>query len=98
MTPEEIRKTALETRELYAGRSAKHQTQTLKELIQGHELVFGVFPDGDYVVIKGRQMLEQIVQSGLPGLGVTWTAIMCGRGPDEAAAMSKVFGDGAISN
>lgn len=96
MTPEDIRKTALENIGQFKG-SAKKQTRALKELIQKHELVFGVFPDGDYVVIKGQEKLSAIVQSGLAG-GLTWTSILCGQGPDEATAMRMTFGDGAIAH
>lgn len=71
----------------------------LREIIDEHEVVFGIYTDASeprgfgVVVIKGREALSRGIDANTE-VALKTTAVPC-REEDEARAMRKVFGDDA---
>ena len=75
--------------------TAEEQTAALKRHIQASDVFLGVVREGDEehrILVKGQEVLEEIVASGGPRTIVHGAIfVSCG---EEAIAMRHVFGDG----
>ena len=69
----------------------------VRRLVDGHDLVFGVWRDPEepngvgMLIVKGHQLMRETIAAGAP-LAMTWTAIPCVEGA-QAEALRMVAGE-----
>ncbi len=85
--------------EIAAGLAGDDDFEPIRQLTEGADLVFGVWPDPDEpdgiatMIIKGARLLGAIVAAGKTE-NVKWTAVPCSCA-EQAAALRLTLGDGA---